>query len=116
MAAAVVGLADGRRDGGRLQPVEPRFQALIAGLSGPAPGEAQDFVGRGSDQPGGRATAIARLDNLAGDPDQHIGIPDGRHAMFGRGFDQNRDSPIRKSIGRTRLDLARLKKGQVIRS
>jgi len=46
---------------------------------------------RSSNQPRGGSPGIARLDDLARHPDQHIGIPDCCHAVFGGGFDEDRD-------------------------
>jgi hypothetical protein len=44
------------------------------------------------------------MNDLRGGPDQDVGVPDGGHAMLGRGFDANRD--------RARLEIDR---GQALR-
>src|SRR3546814_21143765 len=61
-----------------------------APFAGTAAGEGEDFMRRCGNEPRRRLSGIlARLDDLAGHPDQHIGIPDGCHAMFGSGLDKH---------------------------
>src|SRR3546814_12532166 len=42
-----------------------------------------------SDLPRGRPPGVACLDVLARCPNQNVGIPDRRYAMFGHGFDRD---------------------------
>jgi Replication initiator protein A len=39
----------------------------------------------------GAQAGVACLNDLAGDPDQDVGVPDGRHAMLRHGFDADGD-------------------------
>ena len=58
----------------------------------------------------------SRASRSASRPDQHVGVPDGRQACSGVASTRIETSPIRKSIGWTRLVLASEKNGQDIRS
>ena len=64
MPPPLIGLADRRRNGRRLQPIERGLQPIIAGFAGAAFGERQYFVRGGSNQPRGRKTRIAGFDEL----------------------------------------------------
>src|SRR5690606_893677 len=86
MAAAFIWLSDGGCDGGRLQPVERSFEPVVMMFGRAAPRKTQYLVRCCRHQPRCRPTIIAGFDNLARSPDQDVGIPDGRHAMFGRCF------------------------------
>ena len=90
MTAALGGLADRRADRSGLEPVERGLQALVVAQARAAADEAQDFVGCGRHQARGAQACVARLNDLAGRPDQDVGIPDGCHAVIGHGLDANR--------------------------
>ena len=91
MAATFGRLSDRGRDRGRLEPVEAGLEALIVACAGAAADEGQDLVWRRRHQAGGAQACVAGMDDLGGRPDQHVGVPDGRHAMFGYGLDANGD-------------------------
>ena len=74
-----------------MQPVERRLQAVIVAQRGAAAGEGQNLIGRRRHQAGRAQARVARLDDLGGGPDQNVGVPDRRHAMFGDGLDADRD-------------------------
>ena len=84
------GLANGRGDGRGLEPVKRRLQALIVAQAGAAADELQDLVGRRNHQARGAKPCVASLDDLAGSPDQYVGVPYGRHAVIGDGLDADR--------------------------
>ena len=58
---------------------------------GAAADEGEDLVWGRRHQAGGAYAGVACMDDLRGSPDQHVGVPDGRHAMFGYGLDANGD-------------------------
>ena len=91
MPPSVGGLADRGCDRGRLQSVERCLQPLIVPLRGSAPREGEDLIGRCRHQARRAQACVARLNNLAGGPDQNIGVPDRRHAVVGNSFDADRD-------------------------
>ncbi len=93
VASALVLLADRRGNGRRLQAVERCAQPLIMVLARPAPDEGQNFVRTGGDVPRCRPACVARFDELTRRPNQNVGIPDGRHAVFGHGFDRDPCGP-----------------------
>ena len=93
MTAALVLLADRRGNGRRLQAVERCAQPLIMVLARPAPDEGQNLVRTGGDVPRWRAACVARFNELTRRPNQNVGIPDGRHAVFGYGFDRDPCGP-----------------------
>ncbi len=70
------GFADGRGHRRGLQPVERSLQALVVAQRRAAPDVAQDLVGAHLHQPRGRDARIAGFHDLAGGPDQDVGIPD----------------------------------------
>jgi hypothetical protein len=87
MAPPLCRLADGGQHGGGLETVESRLQAIVVPCTGAAADERQDLVRRGGHQTRGLQAGVSRLDDLRGGPDQHIGVPDGRHAVVGHGLD-----------------------------
>ena len=91
MATTFGRLPDRGRDCGGLEPVEPGFEPLIVAGAGAAADEGQDLVGRRRHQAGGLEAGVSRVDDLGRRPDQHVGVPDGRHAMLGDGLDADRD-------------------------
>ena len=91
MAATFGQLSDRGRDRGRLEPVEAGLEALVVACAGAAADEGEDLVWRRGHQAGGAQAGVAGMDDLGGRPDQHVGVPDGRHAMFGYGLDANGD-------------------------
>ncbi len=92
MQSPSCGFADGRGNGGRLQPVERGFQPQVVVEGRAATDEAQDLVGRGP-YPARRADArVACLHDLRGGPDQHVGIPYRGDAMLGCAFHADGDA------------------------
>ena len=91
MAATFGKLPYRGRDRGRLEPVEAGLEALVVACAGAAADEGEDLVWRRGHQAGSAQAGVAGMDDLRGCPDQHIGVPDGRHAMFGYGLDANGD-------------------------
>ena len=83
MAATLGQLPDRGRDRGRLEPVEAGLETLVVACAGAAADEGENLVRRRRHQAGGAQAGVARMDDLGGRPDQHVGVPDGRHAMFG---------------------------------
>src|SRR5450432_3609501 len=84
-------LADRGQDARRLQPVERGLEPGIVARAGAAANEGEDLVGRCRHQPSGLQATIASLNDLAGSPDQDVGVPDGCHAVFSYGFNTNAD-------------------------
>src|SRR5579871_5394701 len=91
MAAAFGQLSDRGRDRRRLEPVESGLEALVVAGAGAAADKGEDLVWRRRHQAGAAQAGVAGMDDLRGRPDQHVGVPDGRHAMFGYGLDANGD-------------------------
>jgi hypothetical protein len=91
VAATFGHLPDRGRDRGRLEPVEAGLETLVVACAGAAANEGEDLVWRRRHQAGGAQASVARVNDLRGCPDQHIGVPDGRHAMFRHGHDADRD-------------------------
>ena len=89
--STLVDLAQRRCDRCRLQTVESRLQAVIVARAGAAAGEGEDLARPRRHEARGAQSGVAGLDDLAGGPDQHVGIPDGRHAVLGHRFDTNGD-------------------------
>ncbi|MCY1268170.1 hypothetical protein D9M70_166190 [compost metagenome] len=90
MQAPAGGLADRGGDAGRLQSIQGCLEALVVAQRGAAADEAQDLVGRRAHQPRGRNARIARFDDLAGRPDQDVGIPDRGDAVLQRALHTHR--------------------------
>jgi hypothetical protein len=103
MPAALGRLPDRGGDGGRLQPIEPGLEAFIVAEGVAATDESEDFVRRRGHQARGAEAAVARVNDLRGCPDQHVGIPDGRHAVLGHGFDANNNLASVKNDGNDTL-------------
>src|SRR5216683_8445692 len=76
-------VADGGSDNRRLQPGERRLQEEILLIAGRAADTAQQLIWREAEEARGGEAQILGPDNLARCPDQHIGVPDRRHAMLG---------------------------------
>jgi hypothetical protein len=74
-----------------LQPIERGFESVVIARAGAAADKGEDFVGRCRHQPRRLQTSVAGFDDLAGSPDQDVGVPDRRHAVLGHGFDTNGD-------------------------
>ena len=91
MHAPLACLAQRGGDRGGLQTVERGLQAVIVARTDAAADKGQNLVGRGGHQARGAQAGVTRLDDLAGGPDQHVGVPDGGHAVLGHGFDADRD-------------------------
>ena len=73
-----------------VETVKRRLQALIVAQAGAAADELQDLVWRRHHQARGAKPCVARLDDLAGRPDQDVGVPYGRHAVIRDGLDADR--------------------------
>ncbi|ARW10888.1 hypothetical protein S101447_01826 [Acetobacter ascendens] len=87
MPAPMLAVADGGADHGRLQPGERGLeQPIVACARGTANGR-QKLVWGKAQEAGRPETTILGLDDLAGGPDQHVSIPDRRHAVFGQAMD-----------------------------
>jgi hypothetical protein len=71
----------------RLQVRERALQALVVAGACLAAIDDQELVGREAEETRGLETEILGLDDLARRPDEHIGVPDGRHAVLGHGVD-----------------------------
>ena len=84
-------LAQRRGDRGGLQPIERRLQAVIVARTRAAADESENLVWGGGHQARRAQPGVARLDDLAGGPDQDVGVPDRRHAVLGHGFDADGD-------------------------
>ena len=84
------GFANRGGHAGGLQAIQGGSQTLVVALRGATTDEAQDLVGRCPHQPRGGNPRIPRFDDLAGRPDQDIGIPDRGDAMFPRALDPHR--------------------------
>ena len=54
---------------------------------------------------------VTRLDDLAGGPDQHVGVPDRRHAVLGDGLDSDRDRACLEVDRREALGLGEREEG-----
>ena len=89
--AALGRLPDRGGDGGGLQPIEPGLEAFIVAEGVAATDESEDFVRRRGHQARGAEAAVARVNDLRGCPDQHVGIPDGRHAVLRCRLDPDRN-------------------------
>ncbi len=85
------GLADGRGHRGRLQPIQRGLETLVVAQGFAAPNEAQDLVWRGLHPARWLDACVLRLHDLAGGPDQDVGIPDRGNAVFGRALHADGD-------------------------
>lgn len=85
--APQVGLAQVGHHRGRLEAVQCGAQALVVAQRSAPPGEGEDLVRRRAEQARGAQAGVARLDELAGGPDQHVGVPDGGEAVLGGALD-----------------------------
>ena len=82
--APMLTVADGGADHGRLQPGECGLeQAIIPCARGAADGR-QKLVWGEAQKARRPEAAILGLNNLRGGPDQHVGVPDGCHAVLGQ--------------------------------
>ena len=90
VSPALARLPDRGGDGGGLQAIEPGLQALVVQRGIAATDEGQDLIGRRGHQARGAQATVARIDDLGGCPDQHVGVPDGRHAVLRRRLDADR--------------------------
>ena len=91
MTPPMLAVADGGADDGRLQAGECAFQELVVAGAGLAADRAEKLVGREAQKAGSPQAEVFRLDELARGPDEHIGVPDGRHAVLGHGVDLDPD-------------------------
>ena len=91
MHPALADLAQRRGDRRRLQTVEGGLQPVIVARTGAAAGEGEDLARSRRHETGCAQSGVPGLDDLARGPDQHVGIPDGRHAVLGYRFDTNGD-------------------------
>jgi len=89
--APLVGLAQRGRHGRRLQSIQRRLEAVIIACARAAAGEGENLARRRSHQARGAQAGVARFDDLAGGPDQHVGIPDCGHAVLGHRLDADGD-------------------------
>ena len=80
-------VADGGADDGRLQAGERALQQLVVAGPGLPTDCGQELVGREAQEARSLETEVLGLDDLARRPDQHVGVPNGRHAMLGHGVD-----------------------------
>ena len=64
---------------------------MIVTRASAAAGEGQNFARRRRHQARGAQARVARFDDLARGPDQHVGVPDGRHAVLGHRLDADGD-------------------------
>lgn len=90
------GLADRGRHSGRLQAIQCRLETLVVAQRCAPANKAQDLVRRGLYPPGRPNTRIAGLDNLAGRPDEDVGIPDGGDAVLLRALHADGDLAVAK--------------------
>ena len=91
MHAPLAHLAQRSGDRGGLQTVERRLQAVIIAGARAAAGEGENLARGRSHQARGAQAGVARFDDLAGCPDQHVGIPDCGHAVLGHRLDADGD-------------------------
>src|SRR5258705_4541511 len=75
-------VADGGGDNSRLQTGQRRLQEEILVIAGRTTDSTQQLIGREAEEARGGKAQILGPDNLARGPDQHIGVPDRRHAML----------------------------------
>src|SRR5260370_18527309 len=73
-----------RQDDSRLEPMERLLQSHVLALARTATDRDQELVWPEAEEAGSSEALVGRLDDLAGSPDQHIGIPDGCHAVLGK--------------------------------
>jgi len=93
MQAPPGGLADGGGHRGGLQAIQGGPEALVVAPRCTPSDKAQDLVGCGAHSSRWPDTGIAGLDNLAGRPDQDIGIPDGGDTVRSRALHPHGDRP-----------------------
>ena len=90
MQAPRIRLANRGRHTGGLQTVQGGLEALVVALRRAAPNEAQNLVRCSRHQARRANPRIARFDDLAGRPDQDIGVPDRCQTMLGGTLDAHR--------------------------
>src|SRR5260370_25064828 len=87
LPAPVLAVTDrGLHDGG-LKPLQRPLEELVLAKASAAAGGDEELVRRETDEAGGAQLFVGGLDDLRRSPDQHIGIPDGRHAEFRNSVD-----------------------------
>ena len=91
MAPPMLAAADGGADDGRLQAGERALQELVIAGAGLPADRGQELIGREAQEARGLEAEVFGLDDLARRPDQHVGVPDGRHAVLGHGVDLDAD-------------------------
>ena len=84
-------LAQRGRHRGRLQSIDRCLQPVIIAGACAAAGEGVNLAWRGHHQARGAQPGVACFDDLARGPDQHVGIPNGRHAVLRDRLDADRD-------------------------
>ncbi len=72
---------------GGLKPLQSALEELVLAKTGAAAGSNEELVRRETDEAGGAQSFVGGLDDLRCSPDQHIGVPDGRHAEFRNSVD-----------------------------
>ena len=87
----MLAVADGGADDGRLQAGERALQELVVAGAGLPADRGQELIGREAQEARGLEAEVFGLDDLARRPDQHVGVPDGRHAVLGHGVDLDAD-------------------------
>src|SRR5713226_3198539 len=75
-------VADGGGDNSRLQAGQRRLQEEVLLIAGRTTDTAQQLIGREAEEARGDKAQILGADNLARCPDQHVGVPDRRHAVL----------------------------------
>ena len=83
MPPPMLAVADGGADHRRLQTGERALQQAIFARAGGAANRLQELIGREAQEARRAQAVVLGLDDLAGRPDEHVGVPDRRHAVFG---------------------------------
>jgi len=87
MQSATGGLSKRGRDAGRLKAVQGGLETQVVADRYPTAQEREDLPGGGR-KPGGRSKpTVTRLYELAGGPNQHISVPDGREPVLDSALD-----------------------------
>ncbi|MNN15123.1 hypothetical protein D3C81_1282190 [compost metagenome] len=92
MQASPGSLANRGGHAGGLQAIQGGLQALVVAQGGAPADEAQNLVRCGPHPAGSGNAGILCFHDLAGGPDQDVGIPDGGDTMLQRALDSHSDS------------------------
>src|SRR5438132_81557 len=85
-------VTDRGQDHSGLEPLQRPLQPDVLTLSRSAADRDQELIGREAEEAGSPEAVIGGLDDLAGSPDQHIGVPDGCYAVLGKTVHLDPDS------------------------